>query len=288
MNADQARAATDNDAVAVGVADPPAGELLIRVGAAGIGESGVRILDPKQAMVPLPLTLGREAAEFIAKCGPGVQGPHGGHTVVVAGIWGCATCVACLSGLDSTCEDWARRAPTMLDRDDLFGDSGISGMTSTSARGRAPVGDRDRVKAAPRTDAGIAPCRAINLALPHLRAAATVAVIAVGGSGPVVLQVLRTSTAYRILTLDTDAARLQASKSRGTDDGLGSKATPALKPTTHGLSVRSKLDVAGMLANAIVARYSALVAAGLGTGAFLIVANPPTPGAGSSPNERDL
>lgn len=208
--------------------------------------------------------------------------------MVVAGIWGCATCVACLSGRDNTCEYWARRTPTMLGGNDLFSDSGIWGMRSTSARRRALAGDRDRVKAAARTDAGIAPCRAINLALPHLRAAATVAVIAVGGRGPVVLQVLRASTAYRILTLDTDAARLQASKSRGADDGVVSKATPALEQTTHGLSVPSKLDVAGILANAIVARYGALVAAGLGTGAFLIVTNAPTQGAGSSRDERDL
>jgi propanol-preferring alcohol dehydrogenase len=288
MNADEELARPEIDASTVGVSDPAAANFLVRVGAAGIGESGVRILNPKEAMVPLPLTLGREAAGFVARFGAGVKGPQGAQTVLVAGIWGCATCVACLSGRDSTCEYWARHTPAMLDGEVPFSDAGIWGMTSTSARRRALVGDRDRVKAVPRTDAGIAPCRAINLALPHLRAAATVAVIAVGGVGPVVVQVLRTSTAYRILALDSDAARLSTLKGRGTDDGLVSQLIPAMEQTPCGLSVRSRLDVAGMLANAIVARYDALVAAGLGTGSFLIVGDAPSPVAARARNERDL
>jgi propanol-preferring alcohol dehydrogenase len=176
----------------------------------------------------------------------------------------------------------------MLGGEVLFSDFDNWGMTSTPERRRALVGDRDRVKAAPRTNAGIAPCRAINLALPHLRAAATVAVIAVGGIGPVVVQVLRSSTAYRVVAIDTNAVRLQSVKNSGADDGLVSQATPVTDPTPCGLRARSKLDVVGILANAIVARYGALVAAGLGTGSFLVVANASTALAGTCRDERDL
>ena len=51
---------------------------------------------------------------------------------------------------------------------------------------------------------------------------------------------------------------------------------------------RDAFAFAGILANAIVARYGALVAAGLGTGSFVIVADTPSPVAGSSRDERDL
>jgi propanol-preferring alcohol dehydrogenase len=277
MNADEEMTPREGDASDMGLSDPSAAQFLVRVGTAGIGGAGVHILDPKKAMVPLPLSLGREAAGFVEKLGPRVKGPQGAQTVLVAGIWGCATCVACLSGRDSTCEYWARRPPVMLDRGVLFNDSGIWGMMSPSVHRKAADGDWDRVKAAPLSDAGIVPCRAINLALPHLRAAATVALIGVGGVGPVVVQVLRASTAYRIMALDTDTARLHGEQNHGAHDGVVSRAqaTQAIVQPTDGLGLRSRLDFAGMLANAIVAGYGALVAAGLGTGSFLIVSSTP-------------
>jgi propanol-preferring alcohol dehydrogenase len=277
MNADEEVAPREGDVSDAGFSDPSAARFLVRVGTAGIGGAGVHIQDPRKAMVPLPLSLGREAAGFVEELGPKVKGPQGAQTVLVAGIWGCATCVACLSGRDSTCEYWARRPSVMLNPGPGFNDPGTWGMTSTSVHRQAVVGDRDRVKAAPLSDAGIVPCRAINLALPHLRAAATVALIGVGGVGPLVVQVLRVSTAYRIIPLDTHTARLHGEDSHGAHDGVVShaRATQGIVQPTNRLGLRSKLDVAGMLANAIVAGYGALVAAGLGTGSFLIVANSP-------------
>ena len=58
----------------------------------------------------------------------------------------------------------------------------------------------------------------------------------------------------------------------GRDGGAASpaRAIHGLMQATKGLAVRSKFDLAGKLANAIVANYGALVAAGRGTGSFLI------------------
>jgi propanol-preferring alcohol dehydrogenase len=268
----------------VAVPEPAAGEVLVRVGAAGMCGSDVHIVHSGKAMFPLPLTLGHETAGVVEKLGAGVKGLQPGQRVLVAGIWGCGVCRACVDGRENACEYWARRAPIPLGPGLGFA-GGMAEWMVAPARALFALGDLDLVEAAPLADAGVTPCHAINLARPHLRADATVAVIGVGGLGHMALQILRATTACRILAVDTDAARLKAAKAHGADEAVTSDAhaAAAIMELTDGLGAQAVFDFVGVtptltLANAIVATYGALVLVGLGAGSLPLVADAPPAG----------
>lgn len=268
----------------VDVPEPGAGEVLVRVAAAGMCGSDAHIVHAKQALFPLPMTLGHETAGFVEKLGPGVQGFTQGQGVLVAGIWGCGRCRACLDGRENACEYWARRSPIPLGPGLGFA-GGMAEFMIAPARALFPLGDLDPVEAAPLGDAGVTPCHAVNLVRAHLRADATVVVIGVGGLGHMALQILRATTACRIVAVDTDADRLAAAKRHGADECVRSDASAlaALMQLTDGLGASVVFDFAGVsptlaLANAAVATYGAVVLVGLGAGAFSVVADAPPAG----------
>jgi propanol-preferring alcohol dehydrogenase len=62
-----------------------------------------------------------------------------------------------------------------------------------------PLGDLDPVQAAPLAGAGLTPFHAIGRARAHLRPDATAIIIGIGGLGHMALQILRVTTAYRML-----------------------------------------------------------------------------------------
>jgi propanol-preferring alcohol dehydrogenase len=131
----------------------------------------------------------------------------------------------------------------------------------------------------------VTPCHAIHLARAHLRADATVAVIGVGGLGHMALQILRATTACRIIAIDNDAARLAAARGHGADDTVTSDgaAAHAILALTDGLGVDAVFDFAGVsatlaLGNAIVATYGMFVIVGLGAGVLGVVADAPPAG----------
>ena len=269
---------------AVAVPEPAAGEVLVRVAAAGICESDVHLVHATTAMFPLPLTLGHETAGFVEKLGAGVKGLQRGQAVLVAGIWGCGMCRACVEGRENACEYWARHAPIPLGPGLGF-PGGMAEFMVAPARSLFLLGDLDPVQAAPLADVGATSCHAINLARPQLRADATVAVIGSGGLGHMALQILRATTACRIIAIDADPAQLSAAKGHGADETVLSDAhaTQAILQMTDGLGAQAVFDFVGVsstlaLANAIVANYGALIVVGLGMGSFQLVADVPPSG----------
>ena len=268
----------------IDVPEPGAGEVLLRVLAAGMCGSDVHIVHAAAPLFPLPLTLGHETAGSIEKLGPGVKGLERGEQVLVAGIWGCGLCRACLEGRENACEYWARRTPVPLGPGLGF-NGGMADYMVAPARSLFPLGGLDPVQAAPLGDAGVTPCHAINLVRQHLRCDATVVVIGVGGLGHMALQILRATTACRLIAVDTDAGRLQAAKGHGADLTVpsDSHAAAALLQLTGGLGAQVVFDFAGIgptlsLASAAVASYGAVVAVGLGGGSLPLVADAPPAG----------
>ncbi len=269
----------------IDVPEPGPGEVLVRVGGAGLCGSDVHIVHMKSAPFPFPMTLGHETAGVVEKWGSGVKGLERGQRVLVAGIWGCGQCRACLEGRENACEYWARRSPVPLGPGLGF-NGGMAEFMVAPARSLYQLGDLDPVQAAPLGDAGVTPCHAINLVRSHLRGDATVVVIGVGGLGHMALQILRATTACRLIAVDTDAGRLNASRAHGADDTVLSDAHAAatLLQMTGGLGAQVVFDFAGVsptlaLANAVVATYGALVMVGLGTGSLSVVADAPPAGA---------
>ncbi len=268
----------------VSIPQPAAGEVLIRVAGAGLCGSDVHLVAMKERLFSLPMTLGHETAGWVEKIGEGVAGLELKQPVLIAGIWGCGRCRPCVEGHENACQYWATRMPVPLGPGLGF-PGGMAEFMVAPARTLFPLGDLDPVEAAPLGDAGVTPCHAINLVRRHLRADVTVAVIGVGGLGHLALQLLRATTACRIVAVDNDAARLALAKGYGADETVLSDehAVETFNQLTRGLGVEVVFDFVGAsptltLANTIVATSGAVVVVGLAGGTMTVVADSPPHG----------
>ncbi len=177
---------------------PGAGEVLLEVGAAGACHSDLHVLDAPDALgMPMPFTLGHETAGWIEAVGAGVTAFQPGDAVAVYGIVGCGRCVACLAGRDNECR------ATPPGGIGLGRDGGMAEFVVVPARQLVPIGDLDVTQAAPLTDAALTPYHAIALTRRNLRPGSICVVIGVGGLGHMAVQILKATTAARILAVDT-------------------------------------------------------------------------------------
>jgi Zn-dependent alcohol dehydrogenase len=81
---------------------PRAGELLVRIEAAGVCHSDVSVVDGSRIR-PLPMALGHEAAGVVEEVGPGVRDVKPGDHVVLTFVPSCGTCPECSSGRPALC-----------------------------------------------------------------------------------------------------------------------------------------------------------------------------------------
>lgn len=87
--------------------DPPGpGELLVRVGAAGLCHSDLSVIDGSRPR-PLPMVLGHEAAGTVVEAGARVEGFEPGDHVVLAFVPACGHCPPCRAGRPALCEPGA-------------------------------------------------------------------------------------------------------------------------------------------------------------------------------------
>lgn len=197
--------------------DPGPGEVLVRVGAAGVCHSDLHILDAPDALgSPIPLTLGHENAGWIEALGPGVAGVERGEAVALYGIVGCGRCVACLAGRDNEC----RTIPP--GGIGLSRDGGMAEYLVAPARQALPIGDLDVAQAAPLTDAGLTPYHAIAVTRRGLRPSGTCVVIGVGGLGHMAVQILAATTASRIIAVDIREDALRLARDTGAHEAVRS------------------------------------------------------------------
>jgi alcohol dehydrogenase len=83
--------------------DPPgAGELLVRVEAAGICHSDLSVVDGSRPR-PTPMVLGHEAAGVVEAVGGGVRDVREGDHVVLTFVPSCGICAECGSGRPAAC-----------------------------------------------------------------------------------------------------------------------------------------------------------------------------------------
>lgn len=87
--------------------DPPGrGEILVRVGAAGLCHSDLSVIDGSRPRV-MPMALGHEAAGEVVEVGVGVGDLAVGDHVVLAFVPACGACGPCRSGRAALCEPGA-------------------------------------------------------------------------------------------------------------------------------------------------------------------------------------
>src|SRR5262245_20483929 len=128
----------------VPVPEPGPGQVLVKVGAAGLCHSDLHVIHEFDAGVfnaALPFTLGHENAGWVEALGPGTSGFDVGDAVAVYGPLGCGWCERCRVGDENICDNLA----------DLPGagwglgvDGGLAPyLLVNSARQLAPLGDLD-------------------------------------------------------------------------------------------------------------------------------------------------
>ncbi len=105
------------------LAPPGPGELLVRVGAAGLCHSDLSVIDGSRPRV-MPMVLGHEAAGEVVEAGPHAGGFTAGDRVVLAFVPACGSCVPCLGGRPALCEPGAaaNTAGTLLSGDIRWAD----------------------------------------------------------------------------------------------------------------------------------------------------------------------
>src|SRR6266511_3514798 len=87
--------------------DPPEqGEVLVRIGAAGLCHSDLSVIDGNRPR-PTPMVLGHEAAGVVEKVGSGVDDLAVGDHVVMVFVPSCGHCLPCAEGRPALCEPGA-------------------------------------------------------------------------------------------------------------------------------------------------------------------------------------
>ncbi len=91
------------------VPSPGPGEVLVKMGAAGLCYSDVMILKNQytgRVPVPVPIVMGHEGAGVVAAVGPGVTSLREGDRVGLNPSWGCGQCSYCMDGSPNMCQSW--------------------------------------------------------------------------------------------------------------------------------------------------------------------------------------
>lgn len=97
--------------------EPRAGELLVRVAAAGVCHTDLHLVDGHLGSDRFPIVPGHEGAGIVEALGPGVDGPAPGDAVAFCFVPACRACRACKAGRFNLCEIAAEHAwkGTLLD-----------------------------------------------------------------------------------------------------------------------------------------------------------------------------
>jgi alcohol dehydrogenase len=230
--------------------DPPGpGELLIRVGAAGLCHSDLSVIDGSRPRV-MPMALGHEAAGEVVATGAGVTAFATGDHVVLAFVPACGECEPCRAGRSALCEPGAaaNAAGTLLggerrlhdgDEGDINHHLGVSAFSD-----HIVVSEKSAVKVDPELPFEIAAlfgCAVLTGVGAAVHAAAIepgdrVAVFGLGGVGLSALLGAVLQGAATIVAVDVVAAKLDLARELGATDAVaaGPGAVAAIQEITGG------------------------------------------------------
>ena len=242
--------------------DPPqAGEVLVRVAAAGVCHSDVRLVDGELGPGRWPMVLGHEGAGVVEAVGEGVNHVAVGDPVGFCIVPSCRECAECRRGRLNLCvpanENGVRG--TLLD-----GTSRLrlaDGTTLQHALMTACFAERAVVMAAsaiplprelPLWQAALLGCGVVTgfgaVRNAGVRPGESVAVIGCGGVGLQVLAAARLAGAEPLIAVDLDPAKLELALERGATHRVeaGSAATAARVLRLSGGGVEHAFEVVGI------------------------------------------
>lgn len=208
--------------------DPPAeGEVLVRIGGAGLCHSDLSVIDGKRPR-PVPMVMGHEGAGEVVEVGPGVRDVKPGDHVVFQFSVSCGRCRRCLEGRPGICERAARARANSellgggkrlhLDGRDLGHHSGVSCFAEYAVVDRGSVVVID--SSLPLDEAAIFGCAVmtgvgavVNTA--RIRPGDSVAVVGLGGVGLNGLLGAKLAGAETIVAIDLSDEKLGLARQLG-------------------------------------------------------------------------
>jgi S-(hydroxymethyl)glutathione dehydrogenase/alcohol dehydrogenase len=236
-------------------------EVLVRVAAAGVCHSDVRLADGELGAGRWPMVMGHEGAGVVEEVGAAVThvapGDHVGFCIVPA----CRACSECLAGRHHLCIPAGENGPRGVLMDGTSRLSRPDGTPLQHALMTACFAERTVVSAAaaiplpnelPLWQASLLGCGVVT-AFGAVRNAARVAagesaaVVGCGGVGLQVIAALRLAGAYPIVAIDVDPAKLDLALARGATDAVesGSASTAARVVRITGRGADHAFEVVG-------------------------------------------
>jgi alcohol dehydrogenase len=261
---------------------PGAGEVLVKVAAAGLCHSDLSVIDGNRIR-PTPMALGHEASGVVVEVGPNVTTLAPGDHVVMVFVPSCGHCVPCASGRPALCEPGAAANTngTLLSGAHRLSVNGqpIHHHLGVSAFAEyATVSERSLVKIDPSFDltmAALFGCAVLTgvgavVNTGQVPPGAKVAVIGLGGVGLCSLLGAKVSGASQIIAIDLQDDKLALAKELGATHTVNAAAADAvqqIRDLSHG-GVDFAFEMAGsvpalQLAWDITTRGGTTVTAGL-------------------------
>ena len=200
--------------------DPPkAGEVHVKVGAAGICRSDLHVMHGAAA-ARLPVVLGHEGAGTVIDVGEGVTSVKPGDRIILSFVPNCGRCFFCLSGRANLCDAHAATGAFLYDGTTRLhkGDQRIRHMgkvacfaqeTVVPETGCIPVGDDVPLPVAAFIGCCVTTGVGAAMYTAKIGPGQTVAVIGVGGVGLNVVQGARLLNASKIIAVDINEGKLE-------------------------------------------------------------------------------
>ncbi len=206
---------------------PGPGEVLVRMGAAGLCHSDLSVINGDRPR-PTPMALGHEAAGVVEALGPGVDDLVRGDHVVLIFIPSCGHCAPCAEGRPALCEPGAaaNTAGTLMSGERrIFRDGkpihhhmGCSAFAEAAVVSRRSVVKIDREL--PLEEAALFGCAVLTgvgavVNTGQVRAGASVAVVGLGGVGLASVLGAVASGARHIVAVDLSDEKLALASTLG-------------------------------------------------------------------------
>ena len=208
----------------VQLASPRAGEVLVRMKAAGVCHSDLSVVNGTVPM-PLPMVLGHEGAGIVAEVGPGVTNVAAGDHVVLSFVPTCGECGFCLRKEPHLCvrcdaggRMWDGTSRLQLRGQELGAMSQLGCLAQYAVVPAASVMPIDRT--IPFDCAALVGCAVMTgvgavTNTVHVEAGSTVAVFGCGGVGLAAIQGARLVGAKQIIAVDLADNKLEYARRFG-------------------------------------------------------------------------
>jgi alcohol dehydrogenase len=240
--------------------DPPgAGEVLVRMCAAGLCHSDLSVINGDRPR-PMPMAIGHEGAGEVVALGESVKHFAVGDHVVAAFVPCCGHCEQCTTGRPALCEPGfhANSAGTLLSggrrlhqgRDFLYHHLGVSAFADYAVMSEHSLVSVDR--ALPFDEAALFGCAVMTgvgavLNTVQPQPGSFMAVIGLGGVGLAALLGTQVTAAAMVIACDLSDEKLDLAKSMGathTINAADPTAVEQIRDLTHG-GVHFAFEMAG-------------------------------------------